>query len=64
MATRMEQPRIQIVCGTCGSTLVSRDAWADWNAKTQEWVLGAVFDYGHCHDCEGESRLEELSLES
>lgn len=54
--------RIAIVCGTCGSDHVSRDAWADWDTGQQEWVLGAVFDYGHCHQCEGESSLIEVEL--
>jgi len=54
--------KIDIICGTCGGRNVSRDAWADWDTRTQEWVLGAVFDYGHCHDCDGESRLEEVEL--
>jgi hypothetical protein len=54
--------RIAIVCGTCGSDEVSRDAWADWDVDKQDWVLGAVFDYGHCHKCEGESSLVEVEL--
>jgi len=54
--------RIAIVCGTCGSDEVSRDAWADWDIGKQEWVLGAVFDYGHCHRCGCESSLIEVAL--
>jgi hypothetical protein len=54
--------RIAIICGNCGSDEVSRDAWANWDAREQEWVLGAVFDYGHCHRCDGESRLVEVEL--
>jgi hypothetical protein len=53
---------VAIVCGTCGSDEVSRDAWADWDVSKQKWVLGAVFDYGHCHKCECESRLIEVEL--
>ena len=62
MAEDRKAPKIRIVCGTCGSDHVSRDAWADWDTNAQEWVLGAVFDYGHCHDCDGESRLAEVPL--
>lgn len=54
--------KFRIICGTCGSDYVSRDAWADWDTEAQEWVLGEVFDYGHCHDCANESRLEEIAL--
>jgi hypothetical protein len=61
----MKKPasKIRIVCGSCGSDYVSRDAWADWDTRTQQWVLGTVFDYGHCHKCEGESRLQEVPIE-
>ena len=54
--------KIDIICGTCGGRNVSRDAWADWSITKQEWELGGVFDYGHCHDCDGESRLVEIPL--
>lgn len=46
------------LCGTCGSDRVVRDAWATWNASTQEWELQEVFDYAFCHACECECRLE------
>lgn len=54
--------RIAILCSACGSDEVSRDAWADWDVQAQKWVLGSVFDYGHCHKCECESRLIEVEL--
>ena len=53
---------VAIVCRTCGSQHVSRDAWADWDSARQEWVLGAVFDYAHCHDYDGETSLDEVPL--
>ena len=36
--------RIAIICGTCGSDNVSRDAWANWDTREQAWVLGTVFE--------------------
>jgi hypothetical protein len=54
--------RYAMVCNSCGSDEVSRDAWADWDVKNQQWVLGSVFDYGHCHNCDGETRLIEVEL--
>lgn len=54
--------RTEIICGNCGGDNVSRDAWANWDTGTQQWVLGAVFDYGQCHDCGEESSLEEVEL--
>ena len=59
MAAPEEEPKIRIVCGTCGSEDVGRDAWGDWDVATQSWVLRCVFDYAHCHACDGETRLEE-----
>ena len=54
--------RIAIVCRTCGSDDVSRDAWADWDVREQEWVLRCAFDYALCHRCDGETRLVEVKL--
>jgi hypothetical protein len=34
----------------------------DWDSARQQWVLGAVFDYTHCHDCDGETSLDEVPL--
>ena len=57
-----EAVKIRIVCGTCGSENVSRDAWGDWDVDTQGWELRTVFDYAHCHVCDCETRLEEVPL--
>ena len=57
-----KKPKVQILCGTCGSTDVSRDAWGEWDVGAQEWVLRVVFDYAHCHACDGETRLVEAAL--
>ncbi len=57
-----DSKRIAIVCGTCGSDNVSRDAWANWDTREQLWVLGAEFDYAHCHRCDCETRLIEVEL--
>ncbi len=54
--------RIKIVCGHCGSDDVRRDAWAEWDVRTQAWVLGTVFDAGHCEKCGGEASLKEVEL--
>ncbi len=57
-----DNKRYAMICDTCGSDDVSRDAWADWDTRTQQWVLGAVFDYAHCHKCDGETSLVEVEL--
>ena len=56
-----ERP-VRIVCAWCESDRVSRDAWADWDAERQAWVLGAVFDDGFCHQCGCVRRLAEVRL--
>ncbi|HEX8669279.1 MAG TPA: hypothetical protein VF727_13005 [Allosphingosinicella sp.] len=53
-----------MICRTCGGTAVTRDAWAEWDAGTQQWVLGSVFDYAYCHDCDEETQIEEAGLVS
>jgi hypothetical protein len=62
MSEPAKAPRIQILCGTCGSTVVTRDAWAEWDVGAQRWTLGAVYDYAYCHKCDGETRLVEAPL--
>ncbi len=54
--------KVEYVCAYCGSNEISRDAWADWDTGTQQWVLGAIFDYAHCHRCESETSLEERAV--
>jgi hypothetical protein len=53
---------IEIYCGDCGSTFVTRYAWAEWSIETQDWQLGAVYDYAFCHSCETKTRSEEREV--
>ena len=46
------------ICSQCGSTRIVKDAWAGWNADTQDWELSSVFDFSFCLDCEGEANME------
>ena len=39
---------------------MTRDAWAEWDADSQDWVLGAVYDYSYCHACDEDARIEEI----
>jgi hypothetical protein len=54
---------VDFVCDQCGGNSVTRDAWAAWDVATQDWALGATFDYAYCHDCDGETRLQEVELQ-
>ena len=62
MVEPKEEPKLQMVCEDCGSEEVTRDAWAQWNVETQDWELGAVFDYAYCHRCQREAHIEEVPL--
>ena len=62
MASQKEEPKLRMVCDTCGSTLVTRDAWAEWDEDQQDWVLGAIYDYAFCHTCQKDAHIEEQPL--
>jgi hypothetical protein len=61
-AASTPSPRLDMVCRDCGGNNVTRDGWARWDVEAQDWVLGSFFDYAFCHDCEEETRLEEVQL--
>jgi hypothetical protein len=54
---------VAYVCEKCSGDTVTRDAWAEWDVREQEWVLGAAYDYAFCHDCQQETNLIEVELE-
>jgi hypothetical protein len=55
---------VDYLCETCGGNKVTRDAWAEWVSAAQDWTLGAAFDYAFCHDCEEETHLVEVDLQT
>jgi hypothetical protein len=57
----MSEKPIRMVCHECGCEEVTRDAWAEWDAGAQEWVLGAVFDYAYCHKCDHSTHIEAVA---
>jgi len=59
-------PKVQMICEKCGSTQVLRDAWAEWDVESQEWVLQNVFDHAVCESdvCNGaETAIDEVPVE-
>lgn len=65
MTNNITPKRIKIVCGTCGSDDVRRDATASWSVQAQAWELCGVQDQGYCEGaCKGEATLEEVEIES
>jgi len=58
-------PGVRKVCSLCGSEDVLADAYAFWNAETQQWEVSNVFDKGaYCNNCDGECRIEEAEAET
>lgn len=53
------QPKLRMLCTTCGSENVYRDAWAGWDQDRQKWVLANVFDAAFCPECECDTNIEE-----
>lgn len=62
ISERKKGKEVRIVCATCGSEDVSRDAWGEWDVTAQDWVLRAVFDQAYCHHCDAETKLDEVAL--
>lgn len=60
----MADPPFRVVCERCGSEQVTREAWAEWDRRTQQWVLGALFDHAHCQACLARTRLAEVPIAS
>lgn len=52
-----DAPRVEYACERCGGVAVTRDAWAEWDASSQAWVLSETFDFAFCHQCHRETRL-------
>ena len=53
---------VDYVCSMCGGNTVTRDAWAEWDAATQQWTIGAAFDQSFRHDCEEETNLTDVDF--
>ncbi len=50
------------VCPLCQGRHVVRDAWAEWNGATREWILKTVFDEFVCDQC-GQSIIPVWKLD-
>jgi hypothetical protein len=70
-AGRKDEP-VEPACRDCGSTNLTRDAFAAWDRESQHWELSAIYQSTTCHACDAESddlcrwkpikdRLDELS---
>jgi len=57
------EPPVRYACCRCGGTNVTLDAWAEWDADVQAWVMASVYDHAYCHDCDDETRLDEIAFD-
>jgi hypothetical protein len=55
---------VQMVWKYCGSPNVRRDAWANWDVTTQDWVLEDVLDDGYRGECDGETTIAEQPIDA
>jgi len=56
------EPPIKLVCDTCGSDDIVRDATARWNVAAQDWALSDVMDDTTCEQCGAEVDVREEVL--
>lgn len=54
-----DKDQIRMVCKTCGSCDVTKDATARWDAVLQRWVLIDTLDSADCASCGGEATVVE-----
>lgn len=50
------------VCTQCGSQAISREAWAEWDAAAQDWIIATLFDFAHCHGCGAHAAPRPVAL--
>jgi len=60
----MSNNKVKFICEHCGNDNISRDATAEWDIETQEWVLSSVQDATYCEDCDCEIKCLDVPLES
>lgn len=56
------RPKTCILCETCGSSDIRRDAWAAYNEDTGQWELDATYDDAFCIDCDAACDLIEEEI--
>lgn len=59
----LDEAPYQVVCATCGSDDVLRDAYARWNPEKQDFDLVATFDHTFCGECDGECSVKAIPYE-
>ena len=47
-------PKIKMICPSCGSDDVTRDALARWSVPEQKWEVSSELDSMQCEACDRE----------
>jgi hypothetical protein len=55
---------IKMVCNVCGSENVGQDAFVVWEKQFQRWELSTIYDNADCLDCEKETTIREIDIDS
>jgi len=55
----MGNPKVIIVCTTCGSSAVTREGILVWNVPKQEWEIECMFMEYFCHNCQKNTGIKE-----
>jgi ribosomal protein S27AE len=60
----VSQSPVKIICGRCGSEEVLKDAYAEWDVKSQSWVLHSTYDDNRCGHCDYDGNdFQEVPVE-
>lgn len=54
----------KFICCHCKRDNVTLDANAEFNTDTQRWDLASTFQQAFCHDCDGETSLKKVTIET
>jgi hypothetical protein len=58
----MDLDKIDIVCSTCGSNDIRRNADCIWNTVKQAWEVVSLFDSFTCESCGTECNVSERKI--
>jgi predicted RNA-binding Zn-ribbon protein involved in translation (DUF1610 family) len=56
----MSDQRVEYVCPSCGSEEIVREAVVNWDATSQTWVVGTLYDDCICTQCDREIRVDAV----
>jgi hypothetical protein len=58
------KPKTKPVCKHCGSDDIIADAYVAWDNELQDWSLVNVFEDFICNNCDVETNIKWVEIES